>query len=213
MNLYLDIETIGTTNPAVMERVTAGVKPPGNYKKAESIEKWWAEGGDAQKAEAIQKTAFDGAYGKIVCIGFALDDEPAVANCSSNESSLIRHFYTRIKEVSGGRDLNVVGHNVVGFDLKFLWQRSVVHGIRPPSCINFKVKPWESCDTMNMWSQERRISLDNLCAALSIPSPKGELDGSKVAEAFANNEVEKIEQYCRGDVEAVRQCYKRMTFQ
>jgi len=168
MNLYLDIETIGTSDPAVIERVTANIKPPANYKKPEAIEKWWAEEGEAAKAEAIQKTAFDGTYGKIVCIGYAFDDRGAVTVCGGEEEALISCFYDDVAKGAGGRHINIVGHNVVNFDLKFLWQRSVVLGIKPPPCINFKVKPWDSADTMTMWSAEKRISLGNLCAALGI---------------------------------------------
>lgn len=212
MNLYLDIETIGTSDPAVIERVTAGIKPPANYKKPEAIEKWWAEDGEAAKAEAVAKTSFDGTYGKIVCIGFAFEDSPPIAACGDDEAALITGFYDTVRERSEGRHVNVIGHNVVAFDLKFLWQRSVVHGIQPPACINFKVKPWDSSDTMTMWSTDKKISLANLCAALGVQSPKGDLDGSKIAKAFADGEREKIATYCAGDVEAVRQCYRKMTF-
>lgn len=212
MNLYLDIETIGTSDPAVIERVTASIKPPANYKKPEAIEKWWAEDGGAAKQEAVARTAFDGTYGRIVCIGYAFDNGTVKTVCGVNESSLIQEFYSEVSTHSEGRSMNVVGHNVVAFDLKFLWQRSVVNGIRPPACLNFKVKPWDSADTMTMWNTEKRISLDNLCAALKIPTPKGEMGGSKVGQAFADGKYQEIADYCAGDVEAVRQCYRKMTF-
>ena len=217
MRIFPDIETVGTTDPAVIERIAAGIKPPGNLKKAESIEKWIAEEKQAAVDEAVRKTAFDGTYGRIVCIGYAIDDKSALAACGEDEAQLIRGFYAALAEHYDHRfGVTVVGHNVLGFDLKFLWQRSVVHNIQPPKYIPFKAKPWDGqvFDTMVEWNsdKDRRISLDSLCKTLGITSPKGELDGSKVGEYFQAKRYEEIATYCAGDVEATRKVYQRLTF-
>jgi hypothetical protein len=47
---------------------------------------------------------------------------------------------------------------------------------------------------------------------LGIPSPKGDLDGSQIAGAFAAGRFDDIAKYNAGDVEAVRRVYKRMIF-
>ena len=57
-----------------------------------------------------------------------------------------------------------------------------------------------------------RISLDKLCLALSIQSPKGEIDGSKVAEYVAAGALDQVAEYCGKDVEAVRSVHRRMVF-
>jgi predicted PolB exonuclease-like 3'-5' exonuclease len=52
-----------------------------------------------------------------------------------------------------------------------------------------------------------------LCLALSIPTPKGDLDGSKVWQYVQDGRHEEVAAYCRRDVEATRQVHRRMTFQ
>ena len=217
MNIVFDLESIGATDPAIIERIGANIRPPGNYKKAESIEKWIAEEKPAAVEEALLKTAFDGTYGKIVCIGFAVDDKPPHTFCGDDEKYIITSFYQAVQDARQTPHcgpLVMVGHNLVGFDLKFLWKRSVILGIRPPMVIPFKAKPWDATvyDTLVEWDKDNRTSLDNICAVLGIPSPKGELDGSKVWEYFKAGRYDEIATYCAGDVNATREVYRRMTF-
>jgi predicted PolB exonuclease-like 3'-5' exonuclease len=63
-----------------------------------------------------------------------------------------------------------------------------------------------------MWnpSREKRVSLDRLCKILGVPTSKGDMDGSKVAETAAAGEWDKIARYCEGDVIATRACYLKM---
>jgi 3'-5' exonuclease len=112
----------------------------------------------------------------------------------------------------------VCGHNVSAFDLRFLVQRFTVHGIRPPAIISraASAKPWESdkvFDTMTQWAGVgNRVSLEKLCLAFGINSPKTDLDGSKVAAAVAAGRLDDVATYCAGDVEAVRKVFNRLTF-
>ena len=112
----------------------------------------------------------------------------------------------------------VVGHNASSFDLRFLVQRYIVNGIRPPSVIRraADAKPWAAekvFDTMVQWAGVgNRISLDKLCLALNIKSPKGEIDGSKVGEFVAAGRISEVADYCRNDVTATKAVYQRMTF-
>lgn len=226
-NVYFDIETIGSDDPAVTAEIAAGIKPPGNYSKPETIAKWEAEEKPGLIKEAMLKTAFDGGVGRIVCIGWAVNDGTIKSACGAEpkfEADLLTSFFRDMKEAArlhyhGGdtkRPMTFIGHNITGFDLRFLWQRAVINGIKPPSCIPFNVKPWDNAiaDTMLMWNPERdrRTSLDKLCKCLGIESPKGELDGSKVWEYVKAGRISEVADYCRKDVEAIRACYRRMAF-
>lgn len=225
--IVLDIETIGTEDPAVIADIAAGILPPGNISKAETIAAWESEKKPALVTEAVLKTSFDASMGRIVCIGMALNDQKAFADCSPHEADVLNNAFHFIQlaatnhyKSGTSRDTQIVfvGHNISGFDLRFLWQRAVINGIQPPACLlkAMKAKPWDSmiADTMLMWSpeRERRISLDMLCKALGVPTSKGDMDGSKVWAAFKAGELDKIAAYCAADVEATRQCYRRMTF-
>lgn len=233
--LPLDIETIPGQQPSVRAELEeqaaaekAAVKAPANYKDDEKIKAFVADKHaeiDAEVDAKWRKTTFDGAWGEVCIIGFAVgDNEVFVADSQDKggEGQLLVWFYdileTLVKE-SERRTVQIVGHNVVDFDLRFLWQRSVMHGVKPPAWIPWKAKPWDDriFDTMTQWAGVRdRVSLDKLCRALGVAT-KGseigeEIDGSKVWDFWKAGRIAELRTYCAGDVERVRQIYKMMTF-
>ena len=67
---------------------------------------------------------------------------------------------------------------------------------------------------MQEWSKWglEHVSLDTLSKALGIPSPKENLDGSKVYPYYRAGKLAEICEYCKRDVDSVRQVYRRMMF-
>jgi len=211
-NIYLDIETIPSQLPWVSEYVAAGVKPPGTIKKAESIAKWHEESKPDAVQEAMDKCSFDGALNHIICIGVAIDDEPAktiVANTIDQEPVLLNEFYGLIKSHALGAVY--IGHNISGFDLKVIKQRSMVLGVKPAAMIPFDAKPWEKnpYDTMVQWDAKNSAKLDKIARAFGIKG-KGDVDGSDVYQMWKDGNFSEIAQYCREDVEMTRSVYKKM---
>lgn len=222
MNLFLDIETLPTDRQDVRELLASKVTHPGTISKAETIAKWNEESRPAAIEEAVSKTGLDGTFGRVCVIGWAVDDGKVETLQSANdEESLLRAFADRVNTGFPPFETCVIGHNVSGFDLRFLVQRFIVNSIRPPSVISraAQAKPWESekvFDTMVQWSgagSKPGGSLEKLCMALSIQSPKGDIDGSKVAAAVAAGRIDDVADYCARDVEATRKVWRRMTFQ
>lgn len=219
--LFLDIETLGTNRQDVRDLIASKITPPGNISKPETIAKWMDESKPAAVEEAIAKTSLDGAFGRVCVIGWAIDGGITNAVMSDdNERNVLEHFADELKAARlPVFETCVIGHNVSAFDLRFLVQRYIVHGIKPPAVIAraAQAKPWESdrvFDTMVQWAGTgNRISLEKLCMALSIESPKTDLDGSKVAQWVADGRIAEVADYCMGDVDAVRSVWKRMTFQ
>lgn len=219
-HIILDIETIQTQRDDVANYIAATVKPPATYKKPESIAAWHKEEGPQAIADAVAKTGLDGAFGQVVCIGYDLHDtgEPD-AIYGLDERDVLMRFNTALDTIPHNMHnaTTVVGHNVIGFDLRFLWQRYVVNGIRPHAIINAaaQAKSWDVkiYDTMTQFAgYGNRISLDKLCLALSIPSPKGDMDGSMVNQAVKDGRLLDVVEYCKCDVKATREVYRRMTF-
>jgi hypothetical protein len=156
MNLFLDIESVPTTDPDIIAALSADIRPPGNMKKADTIAAWEANEKPAAILEAVAKTSFDGAYGKICSIAYAIDDGDIVSDCGTDEFQLIYGLYGSVRAaMKGGRDLTVIGHNVSGFDLKFLWKRSIVLGIAP-AALPFHAKPWDSAAVRHDGAMGRR---------------------------------------------------------
>jgi len=239
-NLYLDIETIPAQRPDVIAEIRASqeaklkaaiesLSAPSNY-GPEAAAKWAASKAEALRAsfdadvdEAYRKTGLDGAYGQVCVIGWAINDGKVTTRQNIvDEAALLRDFNDALnKEIQKSALFNtcVIGHNVAGFDLRFLAQRSIVNGIRPNAVIirAAQAKPWESekvFDTMVQWAGVGgRISLDKLCKALGIKTPKGDITGATVWDAIQAGRIDDVARYCADDVNATRQVHLRMTYQ
>lgn len=162
-------------------------------------------------ADVDPKWSFDGAMGLVACIGYAEDDEEPHSILLPTEKETLGVFVTRFAKEPVG---TVIGHNV-SWDLRFLWKRCVVNRLRMPDSLMkcVRAKPWDAClaDTMTLWDPGSKTSLDKLCKALGIASPKDDgMDGSKVWEAWQKGEFDRIAKYCRRDVSQVRECWKRL---
>ncbi|MFA6213521.1 MAG: hypothetical protein WC714_29055 [Candidatus Obscuribacterales bacterium] len=225
MNIYLDIETLPTNDPAIIAEFGSTITAPGQYKKPESIAEWMAANSAAAVKELVAKTSFDGLYGRIACIAWAFDDGDVVSTSKDHtEQHAIMALYEAVAAYTdvhyqGGNTntpLTVVGHNVAGFDLPFLKHRSIILGIKPDASIRraMNAKPWdkEIADTMLMWSsdREKRVSMNKLCKAFGI-ADKCDFDGSMVADTWPVD-PQKVIDYCKADVERTRAIYKRLTF-
>lgn len=236
MNLYLDIETNTTDRAEVVEYIgaqaaddlvnaLAEVKAPGNYKDEEKIAEYITNkraelqtAHEATIAGKVAKSGLDSAFGRVCVIGWAFDDgDVQEFHSADDEAQLLQAFNSQMP-VGKLFECTVVGHNVSAFDLRFLTQRYIVNKIKPPFIIrrSAEAKPWESdkvFDTMVQWAGVgQKVSLEKLCIALGVPSPKGDIDGSQVAAAVAAGRIDEVAAYCKRDVEATRQVYKRMTF-
>lgn len=211
INVYLDLETIPCQDPAYREAVRHNLKAPGNIKKPESIAQWMAENADAAVDEAVAKTSFDPAHGHICTIGFAIGDGEIVAlhaETVEQEAGIIQSFFDAMPNMGLVR---IIGHNVAGFDLRFILCRAIVLGIPIPRCIPRDIKPWSESifDTMTAWAGARgTIGQDRLAGALGMEG-KGDFDGSMVAAAWANAEHERIASYCKRDIETIRNIHQR----
>jgi hypothetical protein len=223
MRIFLDIETAPGQADWVREEVAAGVKPPATLKKAESISAWFENEYPHAVEEAWHRTGLDGTFGQVVCIGYALNDEAphvgVVRDLSrAAEVDMLFEFFDAMHDVhdgSHGRVPQMIGHNVINFDLRFLWMRAVVCGIKPPMWWPRDPKPWGEAvyDTMTQWCGARdRISLDRLCRALGLEGKGDGPTGADVWPMVQRGEWGAIADYCKADVERTRNVYRRMTF-
>ena len=215
--LYTDIETLPSTDPYLIDRIKAGIKPPGQYKKPESIAEWMAANAESATQEELSKTALDGLYGSIACICWAVDDGPIFSGMVADdlgEYDMIRQTFRAMDEaatdpVSGSvMTLIPVGHNIE-FDLRFLFQRAVRYGIRLPACIHhafdYTGRP-EYRDTMKLWAGHRGyVKLKDLAREL-LGDTGLDIDGSEVAFYWKQKPLLVVD-HCRQDVERVRKLF------
>lgn len=164
------------------------------------------------EAELIKKLSLSAVTAKIICICYAIEPplDCEVQALRGEETEIINAFWKL------AADCNLfVGHNILDFDLRFIYQRSIIHQIKPSRDLPFaRFRNAPIYDTMQEWSKWGRehASLDTLSKALSIPSPKENLDGSKVYPYYRAGKLAEIVEYCKRDVDSTRQVYRRLTF-
>ena len=108
----------------------------------------------------------------------------------------------------------LVGHNLLGFDLPFIFQRCLVHCISAKPLVDLgEYRVRGVFDTMHHWwlGAKRNVSLDDLAWALGIESSKtATAEGSKVFELYQAGKLAEIREYNLNDVRVTRKVYERM---
>ena len=133
-------------------------------------------------------------------------NEQEEAKALSDFLSLISDFDLECDEI--------VGHNIIGFDLPFIFQRCLVNNItvRPPVNLGeYNVRG--VFDTMRAWwlGSRNRVALDDIAWALGIESSKtADVEGSKVFELYQAGKLAEIREYNLNDVRVTRKIYERM---
>jgi len=243
-HVYIDIETLPDMREgalqAFIDDAKANFKAPSTLTKEQAaadlgltdkekikftskdamIADWVARFKETKGPEVAEqewrRTALDGSAGQVLMIGLAFDDsEPVVAHGETEAGTLAAAFDMIRQGTDPNRRPVFIGHNVTGFDLRFIFQRAVIVGIQPPLSIPFGVRPWDDAvfDTMTQWAGHgNRISLDNLCKALGLDG-KGEIDGSQVYDYWKAGRIAELIAYCADDVHKAREVHRRMTFQ
>lgn len=108
----------------------------------------------------------------------------------------------------------LVGHNIIGFDLPFIFQRCLVHEMAARPFVNLAEYNVRGVfDTMHRWwlGAKRHVSLDDVAWALGIESSKtAEVEGSKVFDLYQAGKLDQIREYNLNDVRVTRKIYERM---
>ena len=166
--------------------------------------------------ELYAKSAFDGTFSRIVCIGLLefsdqMEARSAVAWYGGNERELLRQFWARLAQDRPGL---FITHNGLGFDLPFIKKRSIINQVKPSLEINlakFRTEP--VYDTMAIWSNwDTRgwVKLDVLARALQVETKSG--SGEQVAEMWEKGQGRELALYCLQDTYVTYACYSRMNF-
>lgn len=161
-------------------------------------------------------------FGKIVCISvgyFVFKNDIRQFRTTSffgEEPQLLKDFSALLETHFSKPQYVLCGHNAKEFDYPFLARRMIIHGLRIPAKLNlFGKKPWEipHLDTLELWKFgdfKHYTSLKLLTKILDIPSPKGDIDGSQVAQVYyQDQDIDRIITYCEKDVVAVAQIILR----
>lgn len=178
--------------------------------------------------EMFRRLALHAEYGRILCIGVILEKDGVeirkgvfgfdkeTEKLHMDESKTLRGFWQLLKqEFNPKRDL-IIGHNLMDFDLPFIYKRSRIKRVKPSIQFNFaRYRNAPIYDTMREWAmwnlRETSISLSLLAELLETGLDKTEgIDGSKVYDEFLAGNHALIAEYCLQDVEVSRAVYYQM---
>lgn len=180
---------------------------------------------EGETAESIYPRAgIYAEFGKIICISCGF-----IQGSSTNKKLLLKSFFgdeeklllenfsEMLKKWAAGEPRFLCAHNGKEFDFPYLCRRMVVNGITIPSILNSSgKKPWEvtHLDTLELWKFgdfKSYTSLNLLAHTLGIPTPKDDIDGSRVWSVYWNDrDLRRIVTYCQKDVVTVAQIYLRL---
>ena len=200
MKLFFDLETIPASDD-LREAAT------------ESERSKWKNRDFVDDDEALYRaSALSGNFGRIFCIGYALDDKPSQI-IKGEEGNILSQWW----EIAASAT-KFVGHNIINFDIPFLYKRSIVNKCSPTQLLpikNFETENIYDTDKQwNRWVYQSSIKLHHLALALGLPSSKENgIDGSQVYDFYLKGQHQQIYDYCKRDVELTRKIYKRMTFE
>ncbi len=154
-------------------------------------------------------------FAKIVCIsiGYFTKQGNAIqlrlkSFFGDDEKKLMQEFINTVNQMEAKNNKwSFAGHNIKEFDIPFICRRLLINGLRIPVYLDFQnMKPWDTntVDTFQFWrfgDYKNYTSLKLLAAALGIPSPKDDIDGSMVAEVYwQEKNLQRIATYCQKDV-------------
>ncbi len=191
--LFIDIETASVTH-------TFGDLP-------ERFQKLWEKKSELiRKRESLEltpgemfpeKAGIFAEFGKPVCISCGIlrftNGVPGIRLTSyfgEDEKMILRSFAGMLNKFTSEPDKTMCAHNGKEFDFPYLGRRYLI----------------------NQGDFKSYTSLDLLTAALDIPTPKGELDGSAVGRVFwEERDYVRIKNYCERDVLATAQVMLRFS--
>jgi 3'-5' exonuclease len=216
--LFLDIETVASTDDynSLDERLKVQWARKANFFKRNT----------EQTDESLyhDRAGIHAEFGKIICIsvGKFFDTESGELGLKTkvyaghDEKALLMDFKTMIEKMDSST-LRFCAHNGKEFDYPYLCRRMLILGIPLPAPLNLSgKKPWDvqHLDTLELWKfgdVKHYTSLDLLATIFNIPSSKNNIDGSQVNFVYhKENGLDRISEYCRGDVVVLAQLFLRL---
>lgn len=198
--LFFDIETIPCNDD--LKEIYISLKRKGATE----------EFTEQQIEDLFLNTSFDGAFGRICCIGYVKEDGMLSQGVlKGDEKEMLKEFWNIARDVQ-----LFIGHNIYDFDFPFVYQRSMINGIRPRQDLSFaryrKIPIFDTMKEWTIWNQESRNkkSLDTLAKVFGLKSSKENMDGSQVWPYYKSGKIDEICNYCMRDVEVTRQVYYKM---
>jgi len=227
----MDIETLAL--PGFRERVGPKLERDLRlgYMRLEQQDRYF-EDIAAEEERVYQLGSLNATSGRVLSIAVHIGAVPGfeVAGLSANqtehafgidaegneqeEAQSLKDFLRLMSDFDPECD-EIVGHNIIGFDLPFIFQRCLANNIKTKPLVNLgEYNVRGVFDTMRAWwlgDRRSRVSLDDIAWAFGIESSKtSDVEGSKVFELYQAGKLADIREYNLNDVRVTRKVYERM---
>ncbi|MBT5100665.1 MAG: 3'-5' exonuclease, partial [Planctomycetes bacterium] len=138
------------------------------------------------------------------------DVVPGTKVFRGNEREMLIEFWKQAKEWG-----TVVTYNGRGYDGPILMTRSAMLDVAPSrNLTGYRYSIKDHCDLMevlNFFGAAREsYSLDYWCRRFGVESPKGKMDGSRVADKARAGRYDEIAEYCLRDTRATADLFLRL---
>lgn len=219
--LFLDIETV--SGKAAFSKLNKSTQKLWEN-KAGQIYRRSGEDTPTPKESYTEKAGIFAEFGKIVCISVGFISQEAGGEMhfrlksyyGDDEAALLTDFAQLLNNTP--RFTYLCGHNIKEFDIPYTCRRMVINQLPLPGKLQIHgKKPWELThflDTLELWKFgdfKNYTSLSLLCDVFGVPTPKDDMDGSKVGKAYWKDKaLDKIAEYCQKDVLATAQVFLKM---
>jgi predicted PolB exonuclease-like 3'-5' exonuclease len=214
--LFLDVETVpqAASYTDLPERMQTLWEKKSAYIRKEN-----------QTAEEVyERAGILAEFGKIICISAGYIHKGEKGNLfrvksfyGDDEKLLLTQFCASLQAFFTKRkNAQMCAHNGKEFDFPYIARRILINGLPFPEVLDVAGrKPWEVpfLDTMELWKfgdYKHFCSLDLLTTILDIPTPKDDIDGSRVAAVYYEEKnIARIVRYCEKDAMSVAQLLLR----
>jgi hypothetical protein len=235
-----DIETMGVPNkvkefgkpyPSFEEPKYGNLKDPIKRQAYyEEKHQAWVDGEVKWWEKQYDRAALDAVTGRVVAIGYLFPyadnegDGELLDNCimdglSQNgvhdleEIQILTRFWEYFKNATGTYG-HIIGHNIEGFDLPFLMQRSWQLGVPvAPNVMHKRYFHRNVVDTMKVWcchGFKETISLNNLAKLLNIGHKMSNYHALQFAPDWLGEDKDTAEFYLRTDLSLTHGCYEKL---
>ncbi|MGC4101793.1 ribonuclease H-like domain-containing protein [Ferruginibacter sp.] len=206
--LMIDIETVPQF--ALFDELTADWKQLWEEKTQRSLPDYTSAGEFYPQRAGVMAE-----FAKIVCISIGYFNKQGntlqlrvKSFYGDDEKKLLQDLIVTVNQMEAKNNRwSFAGHNIKEFDIPFICRRLLINRLHIPAYLDFQhMKPWDTniVDTFQYWrfgDYKNYTSLKLLAAALGVPSPKDDIDGSMVAEVYwKQKDLERIVTYCQKDV-------------
>jgi predicted PolB exonuclease-like 3'-5' exonuclease len=211
MIIAFDIETI--SNHDMIDRLPEP-KVDSRLKDPAKIEAAILEG----KQKQIESMALDPLTGRVLCYAMVSGNhvKSAIASEASNDAEL--EILQGIFEVIGKNDCRIVTWNGVGFDLPYVYKRSICLGLNPCDYGAPPLTAWTAryktdrhYDLMQIWGGWRDFVKLDTVAGLMLRKNKNEVDVTTFIDTMKTEEGRaQILDYCVQDTRLTWELFERM---